>query len=86
MRSRKAQRKHSSWGFYQLGQFIEYKAKIAGIPVILIDPRNTSRTCLICGHVDKKNRPNRDTFRCRACEHVAPADNVAAINIANKAI
>lgn len=84
---RKAQRaQHSSWGFYQLRQFIEYKAKIAGVSVILVDPRNTSRTCPICGHVDKKNRPDRDTFHCRACEHVAHADNVAAINIAKKAI
>lgn len=84
---RKAQRsQHSSWSFYQLRQFIEYKALIAGVPVVLVDPRNTSRTCIKCGHIDKKNRPNRDTFHCQACGYVAPADNVAAINIGKIAV
>ena len=84
---RKAQRaQHSSWSFYQLRQFIEYKSAIAGVPVMLVDPRNTSRTCPICGNIDKKNRPTRDNFRCTACGYTAPADNVAAINIANKAM
>ena len=35
----------NSWAFYQLRLFIEYKAIEAGIPVIVIDPHNTSREC-----------------------------------------
>jgi len=77
---------HSSWAFYQLRQYIEYKAKIDGVPVVLVDPRNTSRTCPVCGHVDKKNRPSRDKFCCRACGYAAPADNVAAVIIRGRAI
>jgi len=77
---------HSSWAFHQLRKYIEYKAKIDGVPLVLVDPRNTSRTCPVCGHVDKKNRPTRDKFCCRACGYAAPADNVAATNIRGRAI
>ena len=43
---RKTQRsRHSKWAFYQFRQFIEYKSALQGVQVILVDPRNTSRTC-----------------------------------------
>ena len=76
----------SSWAFYQLRQFIEYKATIMGIPVILVDPRNTSRECPICGYIDKLNRKTRNDFHCLACGYAAFADNVAAANISNRAV
>ncbi|WP_143415273.1 RNA-guided endonuclease TnpB family protein [Geobacillus sp. E263] len=79
-------RQHSSWSFYQLRKFIEYKAAIAGVPVVLVHPKNTSRTCPVCGHVAKENRPSRDQFCCRACGYAAPADNVAAENIRRAAV
>ena len=83
----KAQRRqHSSWSFYQLRQFIEYKAIIAGVLVMLINPRNTSRTCSLCGHINKKNRPTRDTFCCQSCGYAGPADNIAAENIRRAAV
>lgn len=83
---RKAQRSElSSWGFYQLRQFVEYKAALAGVPVIFVDPRNTSRECPACGCIDKKNRPNQSTFKCTACEFLANADINAAGNIARRA-
>ncbi len=51
-----------SWSFYQLRSFVTYKAKRAGVPVFLVDPRNTSRTCPACGHVDKANRVSQSQF------------------------
>ncbi|WP_211224028.1 zinc ribbon domain-containing protein [Pseudonocardia asaccharolytica] len=45
-----------------------------------------SRACSVCGHVDKRNRPTRDDFRCVSCGHAAPADHNAAINIGRRAV
>ena len=83
----KAQRiKLSKWSFCQLQQYIDYKAKELGVKVVYIDPRNTSRTCPKCGHIDKKNRPTRNLFCCTACGYSAPADNVASENIRRAAM
>lgn len=87
MTVRKKQRaKHHSWGFYQLRQFIEYKAKRNGIPVVSVDPRNTSRTCSECGHCENANRRTQSEFVCRGCGHVENADRNAAKNIKTVAV
>lgn len=75
-----------NWGYGQLGAFIVYKAKRSGVPVIFVDPRNTSRECACCGRTDKKNRPNQSTFKCIGCGHEANADQNAARNIRQRAI
>jgi putative transposase len=78
-------RQHSSWAFYDLRQKLEYKARLAGVSVVPVDPRNTSRTCPVCGCADKRNRPNQSTFLCISCGHFAPADTNAAVNIGRRA-
>ncbi len=83
---RKAQRADvHSWGFCQLRAFIAYKAALAGVPVVLVDPRNTSRECPGCGHISKANRPTRDVFACQRCGLAGPADHIAARNISGRA-
>ncbi len=77
--------KHSGWSFFQLQSFIEYKAKREGVVVQYVDPRNTSRQCAACGHIDKANRKTQSRFQCVSCGHVANADKNAAINIAARA-
>jgi IS605 OrfB family transposase len=74
-----------SWAFYQLRRFTAYKAALAGVPVALVDPRNTSRECPQCGLIDRRNRPTRDAFCCRRCGLAGPADHIAARNIAGRA-
>jgi len=56
-----------------------------GVPVIFVDPRNTSRTCPECGCVDKANRKSQSVFLCTACNFSGNADIVAAVNIAVRA-
>jgi len=83
---RKAQRRAlHSWGFWQLASFVEYKAALAGVPFVKVDPRNTSRTCPGCGHVAKANRPTRDQFLCVSCGLAGPADHFAAVEIGRRA-
>ncbi len=85
-KANKEQRKRlHNWGFAELRGFIEYKARKAGVPVFVVDPRNTSRQCFVCGHIDKKNRPSQSVFRCVACGHEANADCNAALNIGSRA-
>ncbi|HEX3036597.1 MAG TPA: transposase, partial [Thermodesulfobacteriota bacterium] len=62
------------WAFNQLRNFIEYKAKLAGIPVVAVNPRNTSRTCSNCGYFSKSNRKSQALFSCSNCGLSTNAD------------
>ena len=85
--ARKPQRyRLHSWSFFQLRSFIAYKAKLAGVTVVAVDPRNTSRTCTSCGYVDKRNRPAQSLFLCVSCGFAGHADTIAAENIRRAAI
>lgn len=83
---RKSQRRqHASWRFYDLRTKIEYKAKLAGVPVVLIDPKYTSQECSACGHISKANRRNQSDFLCESCGFSDHADHNAAVNIGRRA-
>jgi len=78
-------RTFGNWSFSQLGLFVEYKARLAGVPVVFVDPRNTSRTCSACGHCAKENRKSQAEFVCQHCGLSILADLNAALNIAFRA-
>ena len=83
---RQSQRRaHHSWAFAQLRAFLTYKAALAGVPVIAVNPKHTSQQCPCCGTIDRANRPSRDRFECQSCGHAGPADTTAACNIAGRA-
>ena len=77
---RRADRSLHSWAFYELQSFIEYKAKLAGVKVVYIDPKYTSQRCSSCGVVKKKQR-KRNIYHCSCGNHVH-ADLNASRNIA----
>lgn len=56
------------------------KCRQAGVELVAVNPRNTSRTCSQCGDVDARSRRAK-RFCCRACGFELDADANAAINI-----
>lgn len=73
------------WSYFELQKNIEYKAQMAGIKVVYVNPAYTSLTCHVCGK--KGDRTERDTFICLNTEcscygKPQDADMNAAINIA----
>ena len=71
------------WGEFR--RQIGYKQTWKGGTLLLIDARNTSRTCSQCGHASRDNRRDQASFRCVVCGHAANADSNAAINILRRA-
>jgi IS605 OrfB family transposase len=77
-----------SWAYYQLQTDIEYKAKMEGINILWVNPKNTSITCPVCKNVDNENRSDEDKriFKCVNIEcddygKIKDADVVGAYNI-----
>ncbi|PAD72858.1 RNA-guided endonuclease TnpB family protein [Paenibacillus campinasensis] len=75
--SRKNAKNLHSWTFYQLQQFISYKARLVGIRVVEVNPAYTSQSCPACGG---KNKARDRRFEC-SCGFNAHRDRVGAINI-----
>lgn len=83
-RGRSNRRRLHSWSFHRLGAMVEYKARLKGVLVGFVDPRDTSRRCPECGWIDKKNRADQAHFRCVKCKYSRNADLVAGWNIRDR--
>ena len=73
----------ASWGM--LINFTTYKAEEAGGIVELVNPRNTSKQCSVCGCIQSMPLSQR-TYRCPNCGSVVGRDHNAAINIKNRCV
>ena len=71
----------SQWSFYQLLQFILYKAALRGVMVIAADPAYTSQECSRCHQLTK---PNGKKFVCGKCGHNDHRDANAAFSLAER--
>jgi putative transposase len=76
-RSKAERRRTNSWAFYQLRQFLEYKARAAGVSLILVPPAYTSQTCHRCLHIHPDPAQSYRTgkqFKCGHCGWEGDAD------------
>lgn len=71
------------WAFYQLREFISYKAQRVGVPVLIVNPAYTSQVCSVCGNLGVRSG---QSFHCLACSFQADSDFNAAINISKIAV
>jgi len=76
-----------SWSYYDLEQKLIYKAALHNDKVIKVDPRYTSQTCPVCGHVAKGNRDKKNhQFCCQKCGYKSNDDRIGAMNLYRKGI
>lgn len=83
-RSKRERRLSNSWSFYQLRQFMDYKAIKFGVKLVLVDPRYTSQTCHNCLHIHPvrgESYRSGKKFACGHCGWVGDADLNGAKNI-----
>jgi IS605 OrfB family transposase len=81
MRGRKRMnRELHSWPFFQLEEFVKYKALEKGIFFKEVDPRHTSQKCSRCKYINRNNRKS-SMFKCLECGFTTDADRNAALNV-----
>jgi len=68
----------AGWG--QLIEYTKYKAEYADRVVQLVNSRNTSKECSVCGSIQDMPLSQR-TYSCPECHNVMDRDHNAAINI-----
>jgi len=66
--------------FRMFQNFLDYKCRLNGIDVLYINPKNTSKTCNLCGSLNTK-RPRQSLFVCKDCGKKQNADLNGAKNI-----
>ena len=73
-----------AWPFDTFVQMLAYKARLAGITIVQLSERNTSRTCSVCGCVNANSRVHRGLYVCSECGTTINADVNGAVNILHK--
>lgn len=63
---------------------IAWNATKRGVLATRVKSAYSSQECHVCHYVDRKNRPNQQTFCCRVCGYAAHADINASKNIASR--
>jgi putative transposase len=71
----------ASWSKFK--QLLSYKAESAGMEVIEVNPKDTSKTCSDCGNIQEMPLSKR-TFLCDRCGMQKDRDYNASINILRK--
>jgi IS605 OrfB family transposase len=77
-RHKEERRRGNTWAFYQLRQFVAYKAALAGVEVRLVPASYTSQMCHACYHLSSRSGKR---FSCAHCGYTGDADYNGANNI-----
>ena len=73
---------NSSWAFYQLEQFLTYKAHLNNSEVVEVSAAYTSQRCPKCGTIKKSNRNHKlHEYHCTNCGYRSNDDRIGAMNI-----
>jgi IS605 OrfB family transposase len=71
----------SNWSFFQLRQFVEYKATRRAILFVTVSPEYTSKTCSRCHEINSIRPNNAGFFKCMNCGYSCNADLNASYNL-----
>ncbi|MGN8884585.1 RNA-guided endonuclease TnpB family protein [Ligilactobacillus salivarius] len=73
---------NKSWAFYQLEQFLTYKAHLNNSEVVEVSAKYTSQRCPKCGVIKKDNRNHeKHEYHCDNCGYRSNDDRIGAMNI-----
>ena len=73
---------NKSWAFYQLEQFLTYKAYLHNSEVVEVSAKYTSQRCPKCGVIKKDNRHHeKHEYHCDNCGYRSNDDRIGAMNI-----
>ena len=70
-----------SWAFYQLEQFLTYKAHENRSEVLKVSAQYTSQRCPKCGTIHKENRDHHKHLYSCQCGYKSNDDRIGAMNI-----
>jgi putative transposase len=79
-RDKTERRRSSSWAFYQLRQFLAYKCVRSGVPLVLVNPAYSSKTCHCCYRIGERNGKQFKCVDLVDCGWQGDADFNAAMN------
>jgi IS605 OrfB family transposase len=83
-RSHRMNRRLNSWPRGELHRQIEYKAALAAVPIIKVNPAWTSKTCPVCG-ARRRDRVGK-VFVCLMCDWEMDRQINAGLNILKTAL
>jgi putative transposase len=74
-------RRIALWPFRKLQAYIDYKARWAGVPIEYVSAAYTSKTCHVCGYINRELKLTERSWLCPRCGAKLDRDGNAAINI-----
>jgi transposase len=76
--------RHSKRVIWRVKKLCDIQGKEEGVPLKIVESKNTSRQCPECEYIDQRNRKSRNEFECLQCGFKEMSDYVGALNIKNR--